>query len=132
MTFAPYFSLLGVLAGYIIARLVPDETGWYPKYFRWSGIALILAVAFFPADIPILVPVLVALLAATGLYVRQVWLLSAAASVLAFSASLIGQQVLLVALIPSTGYLYSSGLRWRLLWFGLMPIIIFALQLLFV
>ena len=123
-----YATILGPVFGYLLARWIPDETRWYPNHFLAGALVLGVTSVFYTDDVWLAIALAGALVYA--LTQLRTWLVALCAGLLAAHATLIGQQLLLVALIPATGFLYHHGQRRELLWFALMPIVITASALL--
>lgn len=123
-----YAAVLGPVFGVLLAKFIPDETQWYTDKFLFAASAFIIAAAFYTSNAWLAIALAGAAL--YGLAQKNTWLVALAAGLLAARAGIIGQQLLLVGLIPAAGYLYSHGQRTRLWWFALMPIVITAAVLL--
>lgn len=120
---AGYAVVLGPIFGFFLARFVDDETAWYPNYFLLAGSVGLLAAALVGVSWP-----LALILAGVGVYAlasRRAWLLALVSGLLAsLASSLVASQLLLVALIPASGFFVHHKRSYSLLWFLLVPIII--------
>ncbi len=129
-------SLLGVISGYLIAYSVPDETKWYPKYFRLAAAFFgFLAAFFFSAPIT---PgaVIFARLFLAGFFIFAVYKEKMLYVIISTFMILLSSdpntwKLMLVALIPLSGALYSKGFRKEFLWFISIPILLILRVLLF-
>ena len=115
-------SVLGALAGVLIARSVDDETGWYGTYFLIFGCVLSSVAGIVAGWLGILFAGVLVL----GLAYRSSVIVAVGATTLALVGSSLVWEILLVALIPATGYLFSLGARKQLWWFLLIPIVIIS------
>ena len=118
-----YGLVLGPLAGFLLAKFIPDETQWYPKQFLLAASLLFLVACFLAVSWP-----LALILAGAGLFslaTQRAWLLVAVSLAVALLASsLVAVQVLAVALIPVAGYFVHYKQDKQLLWFLAAPIVI--------
>lgn len=128
--------VLGAGAGATIAYLVTDETEWYQKWFFISATTLFaisvltLAQGPYPLLVSIIAGTLFTGIAVLALRAANTALIALATAALAIIGGVGTWQLLLVALIPTTGYLYPRIAHKQLLWFLLVPTIIITWTLL--
>ena len=130
--------VLGAGAGAFIAKTVTDETEWYQKWFFLSAtllfalapLTLFLSQGPYETIVSLVAGFLFAGIAVLALRAAQTPLLALATAALAIIGGVGMWQILLVALIPATGYLYPKVAHKQLLWFLLVPTIIIAWTLL--
>ena len=117
---------LGALAGYIIARMVPDETGWYPKYFLLGAALFALAAGLTTLWLGLVFAGVMIFYTAR----RMPYGVTLGAIGLGLHHNPLAWKLLFISLMLGTGYMYSKGVRKELWWLAAMPIVIIALSLL--
>lgn len=129
-------ALIGVLAGFLMAKFIPDETGWYQKYFfgfSIVGLIVVAALSLWPFTLLGFAAFIFVLGAMYALREQLAWLFFACimASFL-FGVPDLAIVISGILLVPATGYLYSNGLRRELLYslLLLVPILITGISLL--
>ena len=130
--------ILGAGGGYLLARFIPDETEWYQHWFLVAATTLLtvtpftLLVSTGPYTLlpSIIGSAVLSAVAIIGLRAKSVLVLSLAVSASALIGGMGTWQTLLLALIPSAGYLYPRIPGKHFLWFLLVPTIIITWSLL--
>ena len=131
-------TVLGVIAGLWISHTVTDETEWYQTWFfrATAAVFLLIPVTLFLSPgsyalIPsILIGLVLSVIALLGVRAARAEVVALASAALALIVGAGGWQLLLVALIPATGYLYPRIPRTQFAWFLAVPTIIILWSLL--
>lgn len=130
--------VLGVAIGAWIAHSVTDETGWYNKQFLIATVVTLLAIPialiFSPGPYNLLASMIATVICIIAfmlsLRAHSLPVLAVATAALILIGGVGVWQIVLVTLIPATGYLYVHIVKRDLWWFLLTPTIIILWQLL--
>ena len=119
---------LGVLVGFILSKIITDETAQYDVEFVWYFLLFASFSVFFSSFLA--VTILSVLFCVTCLYFKRAWLLSLSLAALIWSVNLQGEILVLVSVAVACGYFMHHKMSSSLWVLALVPTLISALLLL--